>query len=555
MIANLFLYLVIAGFTAEAVVKARFERVWSLLLFTVMAALLLNFYENWQLGFVGNFSQRWIDSSLIHININLSSNPANYVLIAPFFLVSGLMVFNNTFYSQEVDKLRLNGFLVLNLAAIILMVCSENVIQLLTAVCIIDVLCLSMINDIEGKRRYVFYNLLADMALFSLFAVVWGQTGSFALADLDKYNQPSYYPELAVFLLLFCVFIKSGMFLFQGGLINLSDLSFNRLKAVSYCATPAAGILLLIKAYPLLSVSAYSGTVLGLFAAFSIVWAFLGAVCIDNLKEKTLYFNIMFYALFIGLLSLGLENALNMIPMLLVLGYLLNSLWMMIGISASNEFFVSNMGGFIHSLKISFFLAMLLFFALIQTLLKDVTIQNQWWIFGFLGSLLLAAAQILRQIFLGESHSDERVWAFLKNSSVLYLLPALIITGLIIRFENYYTLLTVYVFAGFVIIMVAGPLRFLDRVYEIDAIQEADWFDKIYETLLVAPVKILGRILWLTIDFLIIERTIISSLTGATNLLIGISRRLHNGAWLSGFFFTMTGLLIFVTVFYLKVNK
>ena len=39
-----------------------------------------------------------------------------------------------------------------------------------------------MINDIEGKRRYVFYNLLADMGLFTLFALIWKQTGSISLS-------------------------------------------------------------------------------------------------------------------------------------------------------------------------------------------------------------------------------------------------------------------------------------------------------------------------------------------------------------------------------------
>lgn len=555
MIANIFLYLIIAGFAAEALAKARFERLWSLLLFIFVAALLLNFYENWQIGYAGSFVYKWIDTSLIHININLASNPGNYMLISPFFLISGLIIFNNTFYSLEVDKLRLNGLITLNLAAVILLVCSENFIQFLTAICMIDVLCLFMINEIYAKRRYVFYNLLADMGLFTLFAIISGQTGSFELSKLAAYDKPAYYPALTIAILLFCVFIKSGMFLFQGGLLKLSNLSFNRLTAISFCTIPATGVLLLIKIFPLLSNVPYSLVVLEMVAVCTLLWAFICTISIDNLKEKSLYFNIMFYALLIGLMSVNLEQSVNFLPLLLVLGYLLNNLWMMIAISASNETYVSSMGGFRHALKISFSLAILLFFAIIQNLMKDLNPDNMWWIYGFLATLLIGAAQVLRQIFLGHSHADERVWAFLKNSSVLYVLPALLVISLIIWHENFYSYPILYIFGGFILFLLVGPLRFFDRLYRYQTIQEADWFNDIYETLLVAPVKILGRILWLTIDFLIIERTIIASLTAATGLLISISQKIHTGSKLSYLLFTLSGLGIAIAVFYVKVNK
>ena len=54
--------------------------------------------------------------------------------------VDGMSVFYNTFYNAETDKLRLNGLLLLNLAAVILVICAQNFMQLLTAVCIADVL-------------------------------------------------------------------------------------------------------------------------------------------------------------------------------------------------------------------------------------------------------------------------------------------------------------------------------------------------------------------------------------------------------------------------------
>lgn len=221
--------LIAAGFAAEAAAKARYERLWSFLLLGILALLGFNFWENGRLGIVETFAFHWIDTSLMRIDVNLNTDAAVYGLAAPFVLLTGISVFYNTFYKAEADKLRLNGLLLLNLAAVILVICAQNFMQLLTAVCIADVLCLFMINDIEGKRRYVFYNLLADMGLFTLFALIWKQTGSISLSALSGYHQPGQYPELTVGLLLFCAFIKSGMFLFQGGFLNLAGLSFNRI--------------------------------------------------------------------------------------------------------------------------------------------------------------------------------------------------------------------------------------------------------------------------------------------------------------------------------------
>lgn len=554
MIANLFFSLIAAGFAAEAAAKARYERLWSFLLLGILALLGFNFWENGRLGIVETFAFHWIDTSLMRIDVNLNTDAAVYGLAAPFVLLTGISVFYNTFYKAEADKLRLNGLLLLNLAAVILVICAQNFMQLLTAVCIADVLCLFMINDIEGKRRYVFYNLLADMGLFTLFALIWKQTGSISLSALSGYHQPGQYPELTVGLLLFCAFIKSGMFLFQGGFLNLAGLSFNRIFSVSYCATPLIGILLLIKAYPLLGNVAYAPVALELFGGLTLLWAFVGAISIDNLKDKALYFNLMFYALMVGLLSLGLNPLLKLLPGLLLAGSLLNILWMMTAVSASNELFVSNMGDFARPLKTVFVLALLLTFALVQGITEAAAPQNERWVYVFAVVLLTALAHVLYQIFLGKTNADERVWAFLKNPPLLFLFPVAAAVVFMIWQSGFYHAGVWYVYAAFLLVLFSGPLRRLRRLYDSEAVQEADWFDDMYETLLVAPVKILGRILWLTIDFLIIERTIVSSLSGGTALLVRILDRMHTGTWAGSFLYVSAGLLIAAAAVYVKVN-
>ena len=63
--------------------------------------------------------------------------------------------------------------------------------------------------------------------------------------------------------------------------------------------------------------------------------------------------------------------------------------------------------------------------------------------------------------------------------------------------------------------------------YEHEFIQTADLFSDFYRVFIIGPVKILGRVLWLTIDFLLIERTIINSLYRLVAVLINVFRRIH----------------------------
>jgi len=205
-------------------------------------------------------------------------------------------------------------------------------------------------------------------------------------------------------------------------------------------------------------------------------------------------------------------------------------------------------------LKTVFMLALLLVFALVQGITKAAAPQNERWIYVFSAVLLTALAHVLYQIFLGKTNADERVWAFLKNPPLLFLLPVAAAVVFMIWKSGFCHVGSWYVYAAFLLVLFSGPLRRLRRLYDSETVQEADWFDDMYETLLVAPVKILGRILWLTIDFLIIERTIVSSLSGGTALLVRILDRMHTGTWAGSLLYVSAGLLIAAAAVYVKVN-
>lgn len=91
MISKLFILLLAAGFLAVILPKERYSRFVSVLLFAVGGLLLFNFYENWQLGGTHASVYRVLEYKQLYLDIDLSSSPALYALIFPFFFYGGFV--------------------------------------------------------------------------------------------------------------------------------------------------------------------------------------------------------------------------------------------------------------------------------------------------------------------------------------------------------------------------------------------------------------------------------------------------------------------------------
>ena len=64
------------------------------------------------------------------------------------------------------------------------------------------------------------------------------------------------------------------------------------------------------------------------------------------------------------------------------------------------------------------------------------------------------------------------------------------------------------------------------------------------------PVRILGRVLWLLIDFVFIERTIINTLRRLMAFLVKTVAILHVNMFVGAFIFTFIGGAILIWVYY-----
>lgn len=543
MLVNLLFLLLGAGLISEFVPKNRLPILWSLFATTAVG------YFIYMLTLLGptpdlHINYPWLKIPNLAINLEIVLDSYNIHLVFALAMLALLVLLQNTFGNDKA-KNSLNGLVLFNLLSALMLVFASNYIQVLVAIGVCDVLVFSAINNTEAKKNYIYTNFLADIGLLSIFAVVLGQGGGLDLKNLADYAQFGHHKDFVAIILLLCIFIKTGLFPFHGSYINMRQIGFNRLNYVLYAATPLTGYLLLLKTEALLQISHYSYPLLQIISVLSILWGALGAVAIDNLKQKAVYFALMFWGMVYAFAAFHGRLSAFDFASLLTASFLFSQILMLIYTICSNETYVSETGGL--GAKIKFTCALTVwvlssYFAVLLTLFK----QNIWLSGVYLIIFALASAHVLSQILLGQSKADERVQAMVKNPSILMWFPiALTATAIIFHFKPSTFALLGCIFA-WVGIFVYRPLRKFDKLYENDDLQDADYVSSMYDLLLVTPINVIGRLLWVTIDFVFVEKKIISSVQSALNFMIFVFRRIHSGTLLGALVFMALGIIAMV---------
>lgn len=552
MIISIFLILLASGFLLPLVFCRSEGKAVSFALLLVLLALFGWFCGCWADGENELFVIHWLRYKDLHVDVNLSSVPENYRLIFPVFAVSVSAALIAVFGSEENSGPRLVGSIFLNLAALMLLICSDNLIQLAVSSAMAGVTGFYLVNDLEARSRCSYYNLLADMGLFTVFAVIYGHLGNLDLAELERFEQDGAHRDLVAVLLLLSVFLKSGLFPFHNQLVGLSAVSFNRLNVVSWVSAPLSGVIILSKTLPLLSVSEYSVPLLQIFAVLTMVWAFAAGLVIDNIKERTVYLNLMIYAYIYALISLNDFDADYRLPSFVFAGYLLSSVFYMVFVASSNELYVSKMGSFFRSLKFTFALSLAVFVLFFRIVLSGMEPLNQLWSMALLAFSVMFGAHFFHQAYFGEPNADERVAALLKNPSWYVWLPLLAIMILQTASGDGWHWSVAYAASALLLCAFADPFCRLERLSEYEALQDEDYFEKAFDLLLLTPIRIFGRILWLLVDFILIERTIINSLNDGTAFLVRTASKLNASAVWSGVVLSLAGLVAMVLYFYVR---
>lgn len=521
MIANSVFVLTLWGALGSILVSPKSNRIMSFMTLMIISVIFFFLSKNYLAGIKEPFSFEWLKYMSLQVEVDLSSNVGNYAQILPVFLLTLISMLIAVFNPEEVRKQRFCCLLALNLCVVCGAVCAVNLMQLLICSCLMTVFGFCIIDDMDARKKYAFYNLLADLSLFSVCSLTYGYIGSLDFKSLPMFDKLGAHRDLVAILLAFSISVKLGLFMFHNQLYDLSVLHFNRLAYLLFCSTPFAGLIILHKFYPLTSVSAYGQPILKTLSVLTVCCGIYSALFMNNIKEKTIgLVQILFGFGLIQLLFFSTDF--NVIENIILLGGAVFCLMLFaVYYASSYELNVSKMGGFINGNKFGFLLQMIAFFALLHYLLISFSGNAYYVALGFAAILTIVVAHILRQIFFGETHADERVLAMLKNPAWYLLFSLLALGGLLASFSYQKALIEMgALFLLFVLLLVLYPLRKTEALYNSELVQESDAFETIFDFLIITPLTILGRILWLLVDFILIERTIINSLSDATGLMI-----------------------------------
>lgn len=271
-----------------------------------------------------SFSLLWDSSPAGDVRLEIISSSQTYLMVLPFFAITGIALFNNLFFRYEIYKKSFTSLLSFNLFCLIMLICGNNFIQMITFVFIIDIASQLFIKNIEAGRNYALYNLAADMALFGVLAILSGQLDNLSVEHIRQFYQPGRYGDFVALLLMSGLFIKFGFGFYRLYLKDLKNVRFHRLIFIPYLSSPAAALVLFVKLHPLLTASEWFLHILNISLALATLYGAFGVVKMQSLKEKTIFLDMMLLAYLLKMIERTGFIWEKHFSWLLVLGFVLN---------------------------------------------------------------------------------------------------------------------------------------------------------------------------------------------------------------------------------------
>lgn len=558
MFASAVLKIGLSGLLAELFQKNRAVKSWAVVLFLALGWLLYPVVDSGQLFNRSIWFFTWIKTPVIRVDVALRTGAAYGPFILSQIIVLGFALYYNMFFSLEKLRLRHGGLYALIFMLMMFAVSAGNSLQLLITICLIDVLSFYLISEASVRRNFVFFNFFADFLLLVFFALVWGSENDLHFPAMQKFLKYSAHREFAVALFLTAALIKCGCVGFHNYLLDLKKISFVRAVFLFYGGTPFLGLILLLRCYGIFSLFPWVEKVVAVAALLSILWAVVAACLIDSIKAKILYFNMMVWGGCLGILLSDKQLFLQLIPYITAVALLICCVLILPLVAAANEPFVSKTGGFVKSMKFSLVVSLSALSVLVYFVLGLQLENYKLYACLWLGAAGLVLLHYLAQVYFGSVKADDRVWAIVKNPNPMYFLFILAVGYGVVSsqkplFSAQY--LNLCVFALFVPILLGccsawRLMRGGDKVYQIESVQQAMPALKFFQILVVAPIRNFGRVLWLTVDFLFVERFLMAFVRRMIYSTLKVSRFLHHNLLVSGVVFTTIGLFVIVLVFY-----
>lgn len=537
MVLQLFIGLLLIAFGSLLVTQGRRRRIWSVLILGGLCCVSYFLLDSLSHLADGGFIYQWLPYKTLKADFNISSSQRMQQMFLPLVYFSTALVYLNTIYAAEEHSLHFNTLVLFNFIALILQASSRDFIQLMFAGSMLSVISFYMPDLSVSKKKMFVFNFLAEMAVFMAFAVVYGKTHSVSFGSLPDFVRNGWHKDLVAGLLLFAIGCKCGLFLLNGQYFSLKHCLFNRTVAIMGLSVPLSGLILAAKIQPLLAASQTACLIIPWWAEISAGTAILAVLVNNNIKSKAVALSLAVYAALLYWIYTDTKVLYDWAPDILMLNFMVLSVFVLAFNAASDETSVRRMGGFWRLAKLNFVLSILVTAAYISCVSKWFSAESQFVAaLIYLGTVVI----IMRMIYWGKSRASDMVASFARSGSLLYAVPL----GIISAWLVWQNKSLVSVTFGKVMLAAAGlfclfPVRWLMRLGGL-GLWQRDVLSFIYKTFFIMPLKLFGRILWLAFDVVVIERNVIGSVSGITSLLV---KKMHRLQEISLFNF-MLGILL-----------
>lgn len=531
MIANTALWVVIIGVISSFKVGIKADKWLSWLSFISVFFVFNYFISGMNKNTEDILSFVWNSSVAGNINVDLITNKYNCLQILPFFIITLASVSNNILLRYEEHRSLYDSFLLFNLFSLIIMITSNNFVQLLSALFLVDILSFFIIKDIENTKKIMIMNLIADMLLFSCMAIINADVHSLNISQIDVFSDTGFRLHFISGIGLISILIKFGIFPFHEIFSDLKYTRFHRLQNILYLTSPASALILLIKFYSLWSKSYlfihfFIGVLLLNFLIGSI--SFLRS---DSLKEKIINLQMIFWSLILYLLSN--QNFVWNIQLarLFLCSWILGSVLYFIynssnrhdNLSEISRLQLCNTSTIVCSIFITFFAIKITF-----PLLFDEFLQHKDYVLlCFILGILICYSALLKMLYITNTNylSTNK-----KQSPInlrLIIVPLTIICYLIFtaNLNLQYITMSVGIFILFILLY---PHKMLTMKYADNNENNSTPYFKLYQTILINPLYKIGRFFGLLIDWLVVEKIIIGAIILCFQSSITFFRNLHN---------------------------
>lgn len=530
MVVNLFIGLILIAIFSTFIAHGKRKKIWSVLLLMALCILSYLFINNLNSNNHTNFIYQWLPYQDLNADFRISSSLHIQKLITQLIYLLGILISLNIIDKEENFSLNISLLHILSFTSIILMISSNDFFQMMFSSSLLTIIGFYTPQSGQTRQKFFSRSFWPEIICFITLAYIYGISNSISLSQLEIFTPKNHQQNLVLSLILFAIGSKIGLFPFNGTYNYLSNLSFNRLCGIFALSIPIAGLILIAKLHILFTNSAIFDKIIEYWSILSFIIAIINSLFDNNIRKKAISLaQMILIAMFISTyhnpdnIYTILPNGIAIIILSLIMIY--------------TALLTPNDQPKILNTIIKYILFSISSLTIIILFKEFITPQIYLFIaLGYLCALGCSLKTAISETSKTQETSQEYNW---MHYTILMLVSGVLIFN---KFA-YLSYSNIYLELFFIISLIFAPTKILTSINQ--QVWQIDWIDRLYEIVLITPIKTLGKMLLFTFDFMFMERGIMTGIASTYRIICehcSESQKKVNKAWL---YWTLGGIIIF----------